>query len=326
MPDQQIEVKDKGWLAYFSLLKNLIENNDIGNTPGSDFVIQFCDPSFSKAVDPSSVSTYNQIINNRPFNGTDIYLGSTVTNVRDTYVGFLRDVRGIIKQAENPDDYKDVNDLITKINEAKDTFSTIAGLTEAISDWENNYDQVVEESIELKSGKLTDFTAAMTDAKGSFEKGIVKVDIDGSGNFEYRNAEQYNFMSIEIKTSIKSFSIQRSNLDWSWIDNYRDQLSDKVKNIFDQDKGGLSLIPTELVIAWRPQITLKVSREDGKKITAGIQGSVKGGISIFNFDIGGNVSYTDDGQTRDTFTFTLTPSDANHSKPVLFAVISQKFK
>ncbi|WP_261830666.1 hypothetical protein, partial [Inconstantimicrobium mannanitabidum] len=260
MPDQQIEVKDKGWLAYFSLLKNLIENNDISSPAGSNFVIQFCDPSFSNKIESS---TYNQVTDYRPFNGTDIYSAATAISIKNAYVGFLKAVRDIIKKDEYPDDYNDVNDLIKKITEENEPFSTIQGLDSTISDWKNNYDQTVEESIELKSGKLTDFTAVMSEADVGFQKGIVKVDINGSGNFEYRNAEQYNFMSIEIKTSIKSFPIQRSNLDWSWIDNYKDQLNDKAKNVFDEDNGGLSLIPTELVIAWRPQITLKVSREDG---------------------------------------------------------------
>ncbi|WP_282062877.1 hypothetical protein [Bacillus pumilus] len=320
MPEE-ISVEDKGWSAYFNLIKNLIENKGLNTADRNrNMLMQICDPGSSSEV--TSVTDLEEIINNTPYNDTDIYVSSTDFDIKENYIGVLSKLLGKMSSTEQKDEYSKLDNFIKKFT---DDFKISTIDFEGIKTWSKEDKSLIEESIIVKRGHLKQFSAKLDKGEASFAKGPFKIDANGTGEVNYESAQDYDAMSIKISTSLKTVPIKHQGLDWSWLADYGDKLDDHTKKFyFNSDDGALSLIPTSLILAWRPTISIVVSRKDGQKITANLKGSVKGSISVFNMEIGGQVSYVDDGENEDTFTFTLTPPTPEHSHPVLFAVISDK--
>ena len=340
------KIQNKAWSAYFSIVKELVgkTSEPLQAAAGDDANLALLD-AFDHEADSSlfGANAYTQyaagsnsyavgekpedyqvLVDSRPLNG-DLYSGSDSSSIFDTYRGFLSAVDKVVDRDSR--DQKRLDKLFDKLDDIDDNDDPkglIVGLDEQVRQWREGKGNNITAQMDGKSGKIQSFEAD-GEIEGTFQKGPFKFTGKGEGEVYYRDATDLEKFSIEIETKVRSFAIDRRR--WfrtSWIQQYKGELmsEERVRKLFDEEDGGLSRIPSQVVLAWRPTIKITISAEDGKNM--GIDMHLQGAVSVQIFDIGfqGNVKVQDDSQTRGSYTFILEPEEASSAKPILLAVTS----
>lgn len=243
--------------GFVDLLKKVAQHQDLSKT----LKLQYWESlSLTEIIGPEQPDTYQHITNQRPYLD-DAYFWS-LDEIRTAYEDFLVILENHIDQL--PKEKAEIDKARSKFDSASAT-DKIINIDDAFKNWKQNKGQRLSFEVILESNKL---------------QGI---------------ENKSDYFNVKMKLELVSAKF-RINRPWFSSDLLKMRSKDPVKNmaapLFDPINGGLYLIPQELLIGWRPKLTVT------------------------------RYTRTGHGESK----IILNPADNDLAKPILLAVSSKIFE
>lgn len=358
------DIENQGWQVYFNLIKNLINVAE----PPRNLEAKMAGAQAHQTIIPGDASSIDAVGDYRPYNG-DVFQ-QTNESILDNYTAYVEELLNIFLSEEHELSLADANFLdrmdqenglniqvssspqetiqnsrertIKKLEKILDKIdnmgdddprATMPNLEEAYKTWRSGGGRKVSVVASAKYGNIESISIE-GNLSGGLAKSGIGVDVSGSGKLEYEDADDYRNMELSMEVDILTVPIRRKWMDTSVL-NYRnlDGVKDNgmIQELFKEIEGGLALVPSAVVVGFRPTFQVFMEHRDGKKIFGNLEGEVSVGLKLWGFDniglkgqIKAKIEY--DHQQRNECHVTVSPAELDQAKPLIFGLMAQRYR